>query len=175
MIRRVSSLFIFAIISGCAPQLDDLQAYTQEVKSRAQPQIEPYVEFQVQPPFVYTSSSLKSPFKYPEGVATPLKKPRIENCSEPNFDRKKEELEAYGLDALSLMGNFKLKGERWALIKSNDGILHKAKIGSRIGVFYGTITQVGTDSITIRQLLPDGAGCWQRKTTTMNTASKAGE
>tara|TARA_Y100000296_G_scaffold35571_1_gene41200 strand:- start:137 stop:664 length:528 start_codon:yes stop_codon:yes gene_type:complete len=175
MIRQSLSLISLIVVAGCTPQLDDLQAYTQDVKSRAQPQIEPYEEFKAQPPFAYTASNIKSPFKFPEGAAAPLKKPRIENCSEPNFERAKEPLEAYGLDALELMGNIEIKGQKWALIQSNDGILHKAKTGSRIGVFYGTITQVNTDSITIRQLLPDGAGCWQRKITTMNTASKAGE
>ena len=175
MIRSLLSLLIVLLITGCSPKLDDLQTYTQSVKELAQPQIEPYPEFKTHPPFSYTASTLRSPFDRPRKNTAPVAKARVENCLQPNFQRTKEALEAYGIDALALAGNFAVKDEKWALLKSNDGALHKAKVGSRIGLFYGKIMQIGTDSITIEQLLPDGAGCWQRKTTTMATASKAGE
>ncbi|MCZ8530651.1 pilus assembly protein PilP [Alteromonas sp. PRIM-21] len=175
MIRSLIALLTLVLIAGCSPKLNDLQAYTQSVKERAQPQIEPYPEFKSHPPFSYTSSALRSPFDRLRNDAAPVVKARVENCLQPNFQRPKEALEAYGVDALALAGNFAVKGVNWALLKSNDGALHKAKVGSRIGLFYGKIMQIGTDSITIEQLLPDGAGCWQRKTTTMTTASKAGE
>ncbi len=45
MIRVLISLLALLLIAGCSPKLNDLQAYTQSVKSRAQPQIEPYPEF----------------------------------------------------------------------------------------------------------------------------------
>ena len=175
MIRSFLSLLIILMITGCTPKLDDLQSYTQSVKERAQPQIEPYHEFKTYPPFRYTASSVRSPFEFPRNNTAPVAKARVDNCLQPNFQRSKEALEAYGVDALALTGNFTVKGKKWALLKSNEGALHKAKVGSRIGLFYGKIMQINTDSIIIEQLLPDGAGCWQRKTTTMTTASKAGE
>ena len=173
--RYLLSLCIFVIISGCAPEINDLQAYTESVKSRAQPNVEPYTKFETQPPFAYSASSLRSPFEQPKGIPAVVSQTRVENCLQPDFQRPKQALESYGLDALALTGSFTVQGEKWALIKSNDGVLHKAKAKSRIGLFYGSITQIGTESIIIEQLLPDGAGCWQRKTTTMTTASQAGE
>ncbi|MCB4438520.1 pilus assembly protein PilP [Alteromonas sp. McT4-15] len=175
MMRYLTALLALFLATGCSPKLDDLQAYTQSVKDRTTPQIEPYPEFETHPPFTYSAGALRSPFEQPRRNTAPVSKPRVENCFQPDFQRAKEALEAYGVDALSLSGNFEVKGVQWALIRSNDGVLHKAKIGSRIGLFYGKITQIGSDSITIEQSLPDGAGCWQRKTTTMTTASKAGE
>jgi type IV pilus assembly protein PilP len=173
--RYLLTLLSITFVMGCAPKLDDLQAYTQSVKDRTTPQIEPYPEFKTHPPFSYSASAMRSPFEQPQRNTAPVSKPSMENCYQPNFQRPKEALEAYGVDALSLSGNFEVSGVQWALIRSNDGVLHKARIGSRIGLFYGKITQIGSDSITIEQSLPDGAGCWQRKTTTMTTASKAGE
>jgi type IV pilus assembly protein PilP len=173
--RYLLSLCIFVIISGCAPEISDLRAYTESVKSRVQPSIEPYTKFEAQPPFAYSASSLRSPFEQPKGAPETVSQTRVENCMQPDFKRPKETLESYGLDALALTGSFTVQGEKWAIIKSNDGLLHKAKTKGRIGLFYGSITQIGTESITIEQLLPDGAGCWQRKTTTMTTASQAGE
>ena len=173
--RYIVTLLILLLIGGCAPKLDDLYTYTAEVKARAKPKIEPYPEFKTHPPFAYTASALRSPFEQPKRDTAPVSRPRVENCLQPNFQRPKEALEAYGIDGLALSGNFSAQGTKWALLRSNDSVLHKAKVGSRIGLFYGKITQIGNDSISIEQLIPDGAGCWQRKTTTMTTASKAGE
>ena len=141
MIRSFLSLLIILLVTGCSPKLDDLHAYTQSVKERAQPQIEPYPEFKTHPPFSYSASALRSPFDRPKNNAAPVAKARVENCLQPNFQRPKEALEAYGVDALALTGNFAVKGVQWALLKSNDGVLHKAKVGSRIGLFFGKITQ----------------------------------
>ena len=173
--RYLLSLSIFVIISGCAPELNDLQAYTESVKSRAQPSVEPYIKFETQPPFVYSAGSLPSPFKQPKEMPEVVSQTRVENCLQPDFQRPKQALESYGLDALALTGSFTVKGQKWALIKSNDGALHKVKKKSRIGLFHGSVSQIDAESITIEQLLPDGAGCWQRKTTIMTTASQAGE
>lgn len=173
--RYLLSFMVLLIMAGCSVELDDLQTYTQSVKERTVPQIEPYPEFKTHPPFMYSASALRSPFEQPKTANAPVSKPRVENCYQPDFQRPKETLEQYGLDALVLSGNFEVKGDKWALLISNDGALHKAKVGSRLGLFYGKITQIDGDSITIDQSLPDGAGCWQRKTTTMTTASKAGE
>ena len=55
MIRSFLSLLIILLVTGCSPKLDDLHAYTQSVKERAQPQIEPYPEFKSHPPFSYSA------------------------------------------------------------------------------------------------------------------------
>ncbi|BFT28936.1 pilus assembly protein PilP [Alteromonas sp. D210916BOD_24] len=164
-----------AMLTGCSPHLEDLHAYTQSVKARTTSHVEPYPEFKTHPPFSYSASALRSPFAQPVTASAAVNKPRVENCYQPDFQRPKAPLEAYGLDALTLTGNFEVNKIQWALLQSNDGVLHKAKVGDHIGLFYGTITQIRNDSIIIEQSLPDGAGCWQRKTTTMTTASKAGE
>ena len=69
-------------------------------------------------------------------------------------------MEAYGVDASHLSATLPLK-EQWALLKSNDGVLHKASRESYR--FFMENTQISTDSITIEQLLPDGAGCGKGK------------
>ena len=107
MIRSFLSLITLFLIAGCSPQLDDLQAYTQNVKERAQPQVEPYPEFKTHPPFNYTASDLRSPFDRPRNAAVPVAKSRVENCLQPNFQRPKQALEAYGVDALALSGTFR--------------------------------------------------------------------
>lgn len=173
--RYLLFLMSLYVIAGCSPSIEDLKVYTQNVSNSAVVSIEPYPEFTTHPSFQYEAQGLRSPFLRAKNKTAPVVQARQENCIQPDFQRKKEKLENYGLDALTMAGNFKSQGEEWALISSNDGILHKAKSGSRIGLFYGKIIRISAKSIEIEQLLPDGAGCWQRKETTLSTKSASGE
>lgn len=164
-----------SLVSGCSPQLNDLVTYTQQVKQTTQVSIEPYPEFAEQPAFVYTAQDLRSPFVRPRNKATQAEVVQKANCLQPDFGRQKEKLEEYGLDALALAGNFTSQGKRWALFKTNDGGLYKATVGSHVGLFHGEVKAVKANQVVIEQLLPDGAGCWQRKETTLTQAATAGE
>ncbi|MCW8090928.1 pilus assembly protein PilP [Alteromonas sp. ASW11-130] len=163
------------LLTACAPSLNDLTTFTAQVKANTQVNIEPYPEFTKPPSAQYTAQNMRSPFTRPKESSTPVAVAKQANCLQPDFSRKKARLEEYGLDALALSGSFTTQGTRWALFKSNDGSLHKAQIGSRIGLFYGKIKEINNKSVKIEQLLPDGAGCWQRKEVTLTMSSAAGE
>ena len=169
------ALVVCILLGGCSPQLDDLKAYTAQVKASAVVHIEPYPEFKSHPSFSYDAHSLRSPFIRPKDKTAPTLKVPQRRCLQPDFSRSKQPLEAYGIDALSFSGQFSANGVDWALIQSNDGVLHKAQRGSRIGLFYGTLKHINKTTLIIEQLLPDGAGCWQKKEATLTLASMAGE
>lgn len=175
MTRLTLATVVLATLSGCSPQLDDLVAYTEQVKSTTQVRIEPYPEFAPQPVFEYQAKDLRSPFVRPKDQRAPIVVAQQANCLQPDVSRRKEPLENYGLDALNLTGNFTSQGTRFALFKTNDGNLHKVAIGNRVGLFYGKVKSISGQSVTIEQLLPDGAGCWQRKETTLTMSSAAGD
>lgn len=171
----IFSTFCLGALTACTPNLSDLVAYTNQVKANTQVQIEPYPEFAQQPAFVYSAQSLRSPFIRPKDKSEPVMVAKQANCLQPDFSRRKEALEQYGLDAIALSGSFTSQGVQWILFKTNDGGLYKAKVGSHIGLFYGKITAVKGDSVIIEQLLPDGTGCWQREETTLTPVTSAGE
>lgn len=173
--KLLGCLVSVGLLSACAPQLDDLTRYTAEVKQNTRIQVEPYPEFSSQPAFKYTGDERRSPFVRPTDRSEPMMTKAQSNCLQPDYDRKKEALEQFGLDALSYTGSFKSRGTHWVLFKATDGTLLKARKGSRIGLFYGKITTIGRETVKIEQLLPDGAGCWQREETTLTLASSPGE
>ncbi|WP_100642693.1 pilus assembly protein PilP [Alteromonas facilis] len=175
--RIVKPLAIAAIIAltGCTADISDLQAYTQQVKAQTQVQIEPYPEFEAQPPFDYSANTLRSPFVRPRTIEQPAAEVAKANCLQPDFARTKEPLENYGIDAITMSGVFNVANKTWVLFKTNDGSLHKASYGNHLGLFHGKITAITNQTVTITELLPDGAGCWQRKETELTMASLAGE
>lgn len=162
-------------ITGCNPQLDDLVAYTDQVKQNTRVSIEAYPEFDAQPAFAYSAQDLRSPFQRPKDKVTQVEVARDSNCQQPDFNRRKEALEKFGLDELALSGSFSVGGTKWVLFKTKNGGLYKAHKGSRIGLSHGKITAVSDNAVTIEQLLPDGAGCWQRKEITLTSSPAAGE
>ncbi|MBT0586094.1 pilus assembly protein PilP [Alteromonas sp. SM 2104] len=173
--KQVALLIGVGLLAACTAETSDLVAYTEQVKATVQVNIEPYPEFASQPAFDYSADNLRSPFVRPRAVEQTVAEVAKPNCLQPDFARAKEPLERYGIDAISLSGMFVSNNKTWGLFKTNDGSLHKASVGNYLGLFNGKITDISGEKVTISELLPDGAGCWQKKQTTLTMASLAGE
>ena len=173
--KKLLLLAGITLLAGCEAQTDDLVTFVVNVKQSTPVSIEPYPEFTTMPAFEYKAEDLRSPFQRPRNTVVERVETQKANCLQPNFSRKKQALEAYGLDALSISGMFTSKGKKWVLITANDGSLHKATSGDYLGLFFGKITSINNGTISITEMLPDGAGCWQTKQATLTMASKAGE
>lgn len=180
MTRLVTRSLLLATcvgLSACTAQLDDLIAYTDKIKSNTNISIEEYPEFEQLQPVNYTASNIRSPFQRLQqgNETTESVSVQTANCSQPNRQRAKQKLESYGIDALQMAGVFSSGGQKWVLIKANDGSLHKAKRGQYIGLFFGKIINITDKEVVIEEMLPDGAGCWKTKTATLTMSSVAGE
>ena len=178
---RISSKYLVLAtcvgLSACSAKIDDLIAYTDSVKANTSINIEEYPEFEQLQPVNYEASGLRSPFQrlQQRNEASSSVEVQTANCSQPNRQRAKQKLESYGIDALQMAGVFSTGGQKWVLIKANDGTLHKAKRGQYIGLFFGKIINITDKEVVIEEMLPDGAGCWKTKTTTLTMSSVAGE
>ncbi len=172
------SLYFFGVLflAGCSPKTDDLHAFVTEVKRTTSVNIEPYPEFESKPAFAYSASDLRSPFQHPRNTGAELKEVSTQpNCAQPDFNRVKQPLEKYGIDALSVTGEFYSKGKKWALIKTNSGGLYKVTVGDYLGLFYGRIDSIDAGIVSFTEMMPDGAGCWQKKQASLTMHIKAGE
>lgn len=173
--KLFSALLTCLFLFGCAPGIDDLVTYTQDVKARTTVSIEPYPEFTTPATFDYGANSYTSPFTRSQNNQAPTYGEQNLDCLQPDVDTVRQPLEKYGLDALRVSGTMLIDGQTWVLISANDGTVHKARINSRIGLYYGTISAITQQGITVTQLLPDGAGCWQKKDTVLTRSRAIGE
>jgi type IV pilus assembly protein PilP len=169
----VSALTI--VLCGCNAGVDDLQQYIAQVKQNTPISIEPYPQFEAKPTFIYSATELRSPFQHPRNMGVEVKQISQPNCAQPDFSRKKQALEKFGIDALSVTGFFTSNGKKWALIQSNTGSLFKVTKGDYLGLFFGKIDSINNGIVSFTEMLPDGAGCWQKKQATLTMLSKAGE
>lgn len=169
------SLTAITVITGCTANIDDLVLYTEDVRANTPVSVEPYREFKPLPNVSYSASDLRNPFlrSRTQQVADTSQE-RI-NCQQPSTTRSKHKLESFGLDGLQMSGVFTTNGRKYALVKANDGSLHRVSKGSYIGLFNGRVTAVRNNEILIEEMLPDGAGCWKSKQATLTKSSMVGE
>ena len=75
--------------------------------------IEAYSEYESKPTFIYSADSLLSPFQRPRNTGAVAEKTLVTqpNCTQPDFNRSKQPLEKFGVDALSINGIFQSNGK----------------------------------------------------------------
>lgn len=175
--KHLKVVFTTLLLFGCEAKVDDLQVFIAEVKQTTTVYIEPYPEFESKPTFIYSADTFRSPFQRPRntGAGVEIKVAAQPNCAQPDFNRSKQPLEKFGIDALSINGVFQSNGKKWALVKSSTGKLFKATIGDYLGLFFGKIDSIQNGTVSFTEMLPDGAGCWQKKQATITMLLKVGE
>lgn len=151
----VLGLAIVLLNTGCTQGTDDLQQFVAEVKQRPAKPIEPMPEIKTYEPFTYAAFDLRDPFSAPQPTQD-----EKGNGLRPDTERRKEPLELYPLDGLSMMGILEKDKRTFALIRSSDGLIHQVTLGNYAGQNYGRITHIQEDRVDLTEIIPDGAGGW---------------
>lgn len=82
-------------------------------------------------------------------------------------NRRKEELESYPLDSMSMVGSMRKDGQDTALLRVNQ-LIYQVKTGNYLGQNYGRILQIGEHSIKLREIVQDATGDWVERMTTLD-------
>ena len=144
------------ILTGCGgADHQDLRSWM-EASSRDLPRrIPPLPELKPFPIVSYESAGMPDPFS--AGRVEPDKKEG--GGRKPDFDRPKEQLEAYPLDAIKFIGLVsKGKGQvRHALIQA-EGLMFQTGKGNYLGQNFGRITGISDSEITLVEIVQDPTG-----------------
>lgn len=165
--RKLVLLSVF-LLSACFDDLSDLNQYTEQVKATTPNKIRPMPTITEFNHFDYSAFALRSPFVAPKPEAIQEKMQQMSDCLHPDPRRRKQPLEKFALESLDMSGTLGEEGIIWALVEASDATLHRVSIGSYLGLYNGRITNVGQEEIIIVELIPDGAGCWVERETTVS-------
>ncbi|KGK01079.1 pilus assembly protein PilP [Thalassotalea sp. ND16A] len=165
---RYLLLLSVLLLSACFDDLTDLQAHIDKVKESTSNKIKPIPLLTDFNHFDYSAFALRSPFVAPKPEAIQEKMQQMSDCLHPDPRRRKQPLEKFALESLDMRGTLGEKGIIWALVEAADDTLHRVSIGSYLGLYNGRITNVGQEEIIIVELIPDGAGCWVERETTVS-------
>jgi len=151
------------LLAGCGSHdMSDLQSYVQQVNARPPGPIEPLPTIEPVETFVYEPGERRDPFQsdvQPESEQLAV----TDNGLAPDPNRPKEELENYPLDSLRMVGTLEQNDTRWALIRTQEGIVHRVTVGNYMGQNYGQIISIGLDAIQLNEIVSDAPGQWRER------------
>ena len=163
----ISVMSVVLVLVGCEEQsFTDLNQYISEVKLRPKGMIKPLPEPKMPDPFTFKPEDLRDPFK-------PIKpideKPVVDNCDpkcntiRPDPNRRKEELEAFPMESIKMIGTVNAKAELWGLVRSSDNTVYRVKVGNYMGQNDGKIIRISPDKIELMEIVPDQPGTWREQ------------
>lgn len=164
IVRARLIVALCTLLSACSSdQFEDLNQYVKDVQAKPGAAIAPLPEIKPYERFVYRNEGTRDPFR-PAAKATPpgggVQAKGSKSKLRPNIDRNREALEQYTLDALKMVGSLNKDKDKWAIIKTTDGLIYRVKSGNHIGKNFGEITRITDKQVEITEIVADGLGGW---------------
>jgi type IV pilus assembly protein PilP len=162
-----------AALPGCGADTDELQGWMDQQRREVKPNITPLIPPKKFDPAPYLSAQAVEPFSN-QKLSVALK----QEARQPNsllaaeLNRRKEPLEFYTLDGMSMVGSVTKQGHPFALLKV-DNLLYQVKVGDYLGQNYGRILKISETEIALREIVQDAAGEWIERPGTLQLQEKA--
>lgn len=152
-------------VAGCGEQHSDLRQFVKDSDNLPRGRIPPLPEVKPYEPFTYDAYDLVDPFR-PRKI-TPPKAVAGASGLQPDFNRRKEPLEAYPLESLKMVGTLQQKKVTHALVKTPDNNLYRVKAGNYMGQNFGRITDINESAVMLKEIVQDSTGSWEEKEQTL--------
>ena len=153
----------FGFLGGCSGDDQELGQWMKDQRAGLKVNVKPISRPQEFIPQPYEMISKVSPFdpvKLQAVLDRSLKHPCPLLLAEQS--RKRQALEAYPLDTMSMVGFYVKKGQQFALLNVSNH-LYPAKVGDYIGQNYGKIIRITESEVSLREIDQDQAGeCGER-------------
>jgi type IV pilus assembly protein PilP len=170
---KILCCVLFAIIlSGCiSADTVSLNNELSSIMSRPGGLIEPLPEIKPYEAYAYQSglSDAHNPFKLFYVIKrTELESDGVDDALTPEVEREiknrnREELEAYELDSLRMVGTLDNDDDEWGIVLDPEGAVHRVSVGNYLGVNIGKITHVHEDRIELREIIQNSDGRWEER------------
>lgn len=168
---------IIVALTGCsASGEEELQRWMAEQRLQTKPQVQPIPEPKKFTPQTYTQEAATDPFSN-QKLTQALKRDSSQASANaglvaPELARRKEPLESYPLDSMSMVGSLIKLGQPVALVKV-DNLLYQVRAGNYLGQNYGRITKVGETEVSLREIVQDAGGEWIERTANLQLQERS--
>jgi len=167
------SALLLGLLAGCGAENEELQAWMEQQRREVKPNVPPLAPPKKFDPQPYAGSQAVEPFstqKLTVAIKQEARQPNSLLASELN--RRKEPLEAYPVDSMSMVGSVAKLGRPFALLRV-DNLLYQVKVGDYLGQNYGRITKIDETQIVLREIVQDAAGEWVERSTNLQLQERA--
>jgi type IV pilus assembly protein PilP len=162
MIRKTAlTLLSCMFLAACGgEEHSDLRQFVKDSDNLPRGRIPALPEVKPYEPFSYEAFNLTDPFT-PRKIEPP--KTAATGGIQPDFNRRREPLEAYPLENLKMVGTLQQKNAYYALVKTPDNNLFRVRPGNYLGQNFGRITGITESDIKLKEIVQDSSGSWEEK------------
>ena len=154
---------IGAALAGCGgPNHQDLRAWMADQGKGARGKLDPVPQIKPYEPFAYNAFDLPDPFK-PRKIEPPKGGSKLA----PDLARRREPLESFPLESLTMVGTLEKNKAMYALIRTPEKDVYQVRAGNHLGQDFGVITGISETDIRLRELVQDGGGDWTERTSSL--------
>ena len=157
-------------VVACSSELDELKQFVKDSEKSLPRKIDPLPAVKPFEPFTYEGFDLQDPFK-PRKITS--KEPGAGGIA-PDFNRRKEPLEAYPLEQLKMVGTLQQGKEMFAIVKA-EKTLYRVKPGNYLGQNFGLITGISESEISLKEIVQDSAGDWAERQSVLPLLEESGK
>ncbi|TSE25647.1 Pilus assembly protein, PilP [Tepidimonas sediminis] len=164
-------------LAGCGGSADDLTQWMAQQRAQANPKIEPVRPPTAFQPETYSVAAETSPFsdeKLVQALRSDAVNPAVSRLLLAEQQRRREPLEDFPLDTMTMVGLLQRGGQRVALVRVN-GLLHQVRVGNYMGQNFGRVTAIDDHQITLREIVQDASGEWVERAATLKLQEGTGK
>ena len=173
MPRAFALALVIGMLAGCSSDVEELQQWTEAKRREAKPSVPKLQAPKKFDPEPYTSVQAVDPFSVQKlSVGLKQEARQMNPLLAAELNRRKEPLESYPLDSMSMVGSFSKAGQPFALLKV-DNLLYQVKVGDYLGQNYGRVMKIGETDLSLREVVQDAAGEWTERISTLQLQEKA--
>lgn len=165
------------LLAGCGVSgEDELRQWMAEQRSQTRPKIAPISEPKQFKPESYNEVAAIEPFSN-QKLTQALKRESTQAAANgaliaPELARRKEALESFPLDAMTLVGSLIKGGQPIALVKVGN-LLYQVRPGNHLGQNYGRVTGITETEVKLREIVQDAIGEWIERTATLQLQERS--
>jgi type IV pilus assembly protein PilP len=157
------------LISGCSSAADeDMANWMTEQRNTIKPVVSKVAEPKIFEPASYGMDGKADPFGIQKLTGVAKAEGAAPDAGSalliPELSRRKEPLEAYPLDAMTMVGVLQRQTQKIALVKI-DKLLYQVSMGSYLGQNFGKVVDITEAVVKLREIVQDGAGEWIERST----------
>lgn len=162
-------------LAACGEGRDELQAWMDEQRRMAKPHVPPLLPPRKFDPQPYLALNAVDPFSTQKLVVAIKQENREPNSLlAAEMNRRRDPLEAYPLDAVSMVGSVVRNGRSYALLRA-DNLLYQVHVGEYVGQNYGKVLRITETEVTLREIVQDAVGEWVERTSTLQLQERGQE
>ena len=171
----LTASMLLAVVAGagCSGEQDELTQWMDQQRREVKPNVAPLSAPKKFNPQAYVALTSVEPFSAQKlSVALKQQERQSNSLLASEINRRREPLEAYPLDSMTMVGSVVRTGRPYALLRV-DNLLYQVKQGDYLGQNYGKITKISETDVSLREIVQDAAGEWIERISALQLQEKA--